>query len=495
MTKKQSVALMNLLAEFIGYIHKFSLPFQLIHGLVGYEEQRENIYKSMTNCLEESEDADAFLEELQNIKKNILSANNQMNMLMAYHVCIWMDRMLTYEDLAKGKLSIYELVPLRAYSYVAVDALNDNYRETGIWINPKLPIFKTSMVLEDGTERERSVANRDAFAGINGELRNICYFQWNKRYIVHNVLLPYEYREADGINAEAGKLRVGFVPVSDQTNLIVPEYENSKEGKYELKKMFIHAPNHGEIIERRLKRGLELACENEVDIVFAPEMLGTIQTEQCKGNYNEFVRSIYGYAVMIGRRPPLITVMPSYWHEGINSASIVYRDGRVLGRQKKQMPYVDYRSCAAEGLRLQRVKEVFLLHVYGVHRIMVSICAEFLDGFEGEFLCGQLGVTFVIVPSYSHGERDFVNKLGAFFPYGTSVVWGDCCGAVTGRPKVIGGCSLVGSNEICKMGDNCKCSFSCGSSTGCLFMMDLPLKILYTKDVKESHKPIQHILS
>lgn len=495
MTKKQAVVLMNILAVLISYINKFSLSFRLIHGLVGIEYVGECVRKEMGALLNKSSDIDSFLKSLQHKANSVISSENQKNMLTAYHMCTWLDQMLTYEEVSNGKLSIYALIPLRAFSHVEIDSLNDNYEKTGICINPKLPIFKTSMLLDDGTERERTAASRDAFVGINGELHNISYYEWNKRCIVHNIIVPYEYDEAYGVDKVEGNLKVGFIPISDKTDIIVPDYKVAKDGKYKLKKMHINVPNHEDIIDARLKQGLELACENQVDIVFAPEMLGTRQTERCVRNYNEFVRPIYGNAVINGKKPPLITVMPSYWRKGINSATIVYRDGRVLGRQKKYTPYINFQSCSVEGIKKEQVQELYLIHIYGVHRMIISICAEFLDGFDNNFICGQLGATLVIVPSFSHGERDFLSKLGVLFPYGTSVVWGDCCGAVAYSPKIIGGCSLVGSNEIHNMGNNCKCGFSCGCSKGCLFTVELPLKVLYSKTALPPYRPVQHILS
>ena len=495
MTKEQSIRYMNIFAILLRYINKFALPTQRIHALSGFEAVGKNVGEELSALFKQNEDIDCFLNTLHQKSEDVIAKENQKNMLQAYHTCIWMDQMLTYEYISERKLSIYSLVPLKAYDYVKIDALNDNYKEIGIWINPKLPIFKTTMPLDNGTEIEKAVASRDAFQGINGELNNISYYTWNNEYMVHNIIVPYEYEENGEENKADGNLRIGFIPISDKKDLIIPDYKNVKEGKYESKKIYIDHPEHEDIIKTRLKQGLELACMNRADIVFAPEMLGTKQTEQYKGNYNMFVRQIYSTAVMDGKKPPLITVMPSLWHSRINSATIVYRDGHVLGKQEKYVPYIDFNSCSVEGIRQKDIKEVYLIHVYGVHRIAISICAEFIDHFNCDFICGQLGATLILVPSFSHGEKDFINKLGTLFPYGTSVVWGDCCGAVTHSPKIIGGCSLVGSNEICRMGDNCKCAFSCGSSKGCLFMMELPLKVIYSKETIPSHEAIQHILS
>ncbi len=427
MTKEQSTSFMNILAGLLRFINEFKLPFQTIHALACFEAVGQRVCREMKESMEQSADPDAFLKALQEKCKGLAAEEDQDRILMAYHICKWMDQVLTYEDVedvSTGKLSIYRLIPLRAFSYVEIDALNDNYRETGIWINPKLPIFRSA-----------------------------------------------------------------------RADLIVPEYRTVKEGRYELSKMFIDGPRHTEEINIRLQKGLELACSDKVDIVFAPEMLGNEQTERCRGNYNLYVRQIYSKAVMSGEKPPLVTVMPSYWNKETNSAAIIYRDGYIFGRQKKYTPYIDFRSCSMEGIKRENRREIYLIHIYGVHRIAISICAEFIDSFNSDLICGQLGATLIIVPSYSHGERDFMNQLGTLFPYGTGVIWGDCCGAVAYSPKIIGGCSIVGHNEVHWMGNHCQCDYSCGMSTGCLFTVELPLKIVMSKEAGASQEPVQHILA
>ena len=482
------------MAQLLGYLQKFTLNFRMIHALTNFETVGNDIRQKMDDTFRKN-DIDNFLNFLSKESRTVLSKENQNNMLLAYHICKWMDQILTYEDVAEGKLSIYTMIPLKAFSHVEIDALNNNYKEVGIWINPKLPIFRAARSLVNEEERESSTASRDAFMDMNGELYNISYFKWNGSHTVHNIIFPFEYIENGTENNADGNLRIGFIPVSDKQDLIIPTYKDVKEDKYQLKKMELDHPHHEEDIAARLKRGLELACENGADIVFAPEMLGTGYTEQRTGNYNMYVREIYSNMLRNGRKPPFMTVMPSYWDQGTNSAAIVCRDGRILGRQKKYTPYVDFKSCSVEGIKSEEFKKIYLIHVYGVHRIAISICAEFIDSFNSNLICGQLGATLIIVPSFSHGERDFVNSLATLFPYGTSVIWGDCCGAVAFLPKIIGGCSIVGLNEVHKMGECCQCSYICAGCNGCLFTIDLPLKIVMTKEVQQAHKPIQHILS
>lgn len=498
MTKKQSVLFMNILAKLFAYLQRFTMPFQMIHALADFECVGERIRHELEKIIFQNDDLDDFLQLLHQKVCGIVSEQNQESILSAYHMCIWMDQRLTYEDISKkdtkGKLSIYDLIPMRAYSYNEIDSLNDNYEEVGIWINPKLPIFKSVSLLDNGEERDRITSNRHAFSELNGELCNICYFVWKPYYVIHNIIIPYEYEEESKEDKTNGHLRVGFVPVSDRQDLIVPHYKNVAVSQYELKKMYIDHPNHEQEIETRLAKGLELACANDVDIVFAPEMLGTKQMELLNGNYNMFIRGIYESMLINGNKPPVITILPSYWEKETNSAAIVYRDGRVLGRQKKYTPYIDFKSCSVEGIKQDKIREIYLIHIYGVHRIAISICAEFIDNFDSRLICGELGVTLMIVPSFSHGERDFINSIATLFPYGTSVVWGDCCGAVTHSPRIIGGCSLVGCNEIYKMGDFCKCSFLCANCKGCLFTIDLPIKIVMSKSGQTRHEAIDHIL-
>lgn len=498
MTREQSVLFMNILAELLCFLQEFELPFQMLHALTDFEYFGEKIRDKLDKVLCQNQDLDSFLKFLRKEGHKIISKKNQENMLLAYHMCIWMDRRLTYEDIlqkdSKGKLSIYNLIPVRAYAHCEIDALNDNYKSVRIWINPKLPIFKSVSVLNEGGERERTTSNRDAFEDLNSELYHVSYFVWRSDYVIHNIIFPYEYEAGAKLDKTNGHLRVGFIPVSDKKDLIAPQCKEVIESQYKFKKMYISHPNHEQEIATRLAYGLELACKNDVDIVFAPEMLGTKQTEQTSGNYNTYIREIYGNMLFERKTPPLITIMPSYWDcdQETNSAAIVDRHGRILGRQKKYTPYIDFKSCSAEGIKQEEIKEIYLLHIYGVHRIAISICAEFIDSFDGELICGQLGATLIIVPSYSHGERDFINSIGTLFPYGTSVIWGDCCGAVNHSPRIIGGCSLVGYIEIHKMGDYCKCSHSCAHCKGCLFTIDLPIKVVMSKSGQAMHQEVIH---
>ena len=117
MTKKQSVLFMNILAEQLRFIQKFEMPYPSIHALTGFEDIGNKMRDEMESILSQNLDFDAFLQVLHVKSENIVSKDNQDNILSAYHLCIWMDQKLTYEDVpenkVKSRFSIYSLIPLR----------------------------------------------------------------------------------------------------------------------------------------------------------------------------------------------------------------------------------------------------------------------------------------------------------------------------------------------------------------------------------------------
>lgn len=137
-----------------------------------------------------------------------------------------------------------------------------------------------------------------------------------------------------------------------------------------------------------------------------------------------------------------------------------------------------------------------MIHIPGVHRIAVVICAEFqpLRDHMAGVLCGSLGATLILVPSYSKGEQDFINSLSTLSDYGVSVVWGNCCGAAR-TPQVTGGCSIAGIDGIQRFGTQCRCGRSCEGTRACLYLTRLPLALSREKPQGPSwENPVEHRL-
>lgn len=111
MTKEQSILFMNILADLLCYMQRFTMPFQMIHALADFECIGERICKELEKIVVQNDDLDVFLKLLHEKARQIVTEESQENMLSAYHMCIWMDRRLTYEDISEkdseGKFSIY----------------------------------------------------------------------------------------------------------------------------------------------------------------------------------------------------------------------------------------------------------------------------------------------------------------------------------------------------------------------------------------------------
>ena len=153
------------------------------------------------------------------------------------------------------------------------------------------------------------------------------------------------------------------------------------------------------------------------------------------------------------------------------------------------------------------------------------ICAQFLAEDKqnnAEILFRCLGVDLLLVPSYSRGERDFVNKLGRFQEYGVSVVWGDSCNAVREtvcregefsddkeciyadscpdkdicvegkkRKLIVGAVFIAGTGDLFSLGKKAisHCGFRCALKYSCIFTIDFPLMITWDKPEHERVDP------
>lgn len=142
-----------------------------------------------------------------------------------------------------------------------------------------------------------------------------------------------------------------------------------------------------------------------------------------------------------------------------------------------------------------------MIHMKNQQRIAIAICAEFIANPERitHFLCEQLCATLLLVPSYSNGERDFIDSLSTLKPYGTSVIWGNCCGAVhDDKPhahmqRTVGGCSYAGIDCPNRFGTMAKCNFHCGTSSVCFFVVNIPTAVSQGKISPGSIPKIEHI--
>lgn len=258
----------------------------------------------------------------------------------------------------------------------------------------------------------------------------------------------------------------------------------------------VNGVKYARFLRARFIRDWNTCCDCGADIMFSPEMLGTKELEERSGKYHKILRQLSMEALAQKRKPPLLTFLPSYWCDGVNSTTVVYQNGTILGVQPKYTPYVDVSCGHMEALLQQDERHLLVIHIPGVHRIVVMICADFLaiqSSQTRRFICEELGATMILVPSYSHGEQDFINLLPSLKSYGTTVVWGDCCSAVK-TPRIIGASSIAGIDDIVRFGSQCQCDGICKSSQSCVFLVSLPLQLVRTKpDVPKWEHVIAHV--
>lgn len=468
---------MNIMALALSLISRFKINVSEIRAYRNYSIIAERQKTILDSLWEASKDdfIDAINEALEKIQQ-IQSDLEKKICLMEF--CVWLDLRITYaseENNSEGTrqfVSLYPIIPITASAYIEIGALNTNWKDTNIWINPKFSIADTH-VIRNGISKKKKISNRDIFDGLNGILENCSYIECDKKKRIRNIIIPtscFGEQEKDAIT-------IAFAPMTDRNDNFVTKRQMIKRAGIPYNGLAVEEIKNADILLDRLKTSWELAADVGADIFFAPEMLGSELSETGNEHYNMNVRAWSIARMKECRNIPILTILPSYWSNNSNRATILSNDERILARQEKYVPYIDVKNNMLEALEDRDEWQTVLIHIPGMHRIAILICAEFLADQDRvrKYICGSLGTTLLIVPSYTAGEQDFINLLPNLKPYGTTVVWGNCCGAVMGDKKAIGGCGLAGTAKTLKMGDVCKCNFSCKGVAACVYKISLSL--------------------
>lgn len=479
---------MNIMALGLKIVSMFCAPFNQIFSIRNYKQIAEFIKNKMDSywCT----DNERFLEDIENFLRDIEKEETEDKIVMALEFCKWLDFKITYlknENNSNGDrqfFSLYWLVQFSDNRYAEIDALNTNWRETGIWINPKFEIASPYIICE-GISVQKNIANRDAFEGINGILKNCSYIFWSEKNKVKNIIVSNDFL----YEKDNDRFTIAFSPMSDRSDLIKIEEQLVERDGTTFEGEGVVEISNAEILHERLKNDWILASDINADIFFSPELLGTELSEENDGFYNETIRNLSNLRLGNGESVPKLTILPSYWSNQRNTATIVGQDGEIIACQEKHIPFVDIKNNKIEALSELSEWFTVLIHIPNVHRIAVVICAEFLSDQKRveEVICGSLGATLVIVPSYSRGEQDFINALSTLKRYGTTVVWGNCCGAVSRSQKAIGGCGIAGTTKTFIFGGECQCEFLCNDIKACVFKIDIPLHFELKKIEESRH--------
>ncbi len=489
----------NILASSLGIVQKYDWMIGEIDAAINYSKYAMYIIKKLDSCL--VWDDDQFLDELKHILEEIETSMGEEQLIYAIEFCKWLDFHITYvreeTDLKNKKsgkryyVSLYHLVNTESNKIVRIGALNSNYNDTKIWINPKFPVCYP-YVIRDGKKEDYDFSSRDAFEGINGSLNNCCYFVFDDKNYISNVILP-----SDFLSNDKKFLRIGFSPMSDNKSILNVESVDWIRNGMQQNGIAMGPILCSELINQRFCEDFKYAGSKNVDILFTPEMLGIEAMEISRGRKNSTIYELSKEMQENFLPVPGMIVLPSYWTNFSNTATITDGTGEILGKQEKHVPYLDKRKHRIEALQERDKWNTVLIHVPQKFRMAVIICAEFLNGKdEGIFdlVCGSLGASLIIVPSYSGGETDFINALSSLKMYGTTVVWGNCCGAIKPDEKAIGGCGIAGTQLTDVFSRVCKCRYSCNGVESCIFILDIPLEYEYTKHSDVHVAIIDHLL-
>lgn len=422
----------------------------------------------------------------------------------------------------------------------------ESLKETGIWVNPK---FETGFVIIDNTEEdehqpgnragshhlkkkdERQPGNRDSLYHLNAKISNFRFFSTKKSKVsIRNVIFwPV-------IAPTANTIRIAYAPLLCDGEFPFKWEPVTISQKGFLKRGFkINGLKYEDDLILRFERDLLKASKEGATIFFAPEMLGS---DKMIGERDGFAHGIlYRLIAKVrneGLKPPEIIFLPSIWKDRSNVVYAVQKDGKIVGKITKTVPFIDTKVFGEEDLRPVRNPELLIIHIKGKACISAMICAQFLAEDKKNYadvLFRSIGVDLLLVPSYTPGERDFINKIGRFREYGVNVIWGNACTAVKEREchqyDASGGgdclqkdncpdgsrCRLgkrrnciagaffsAATGETFRFGETAKdnCGFRCSVEDSCVFTVDIPFSSSWSKiksertDAKQS---IQHFFN
>lgn len=319
---------------------------------------------------------------------------------------------------------------------------------------------------------ERSSRGRQHFSSLGNYLRNYYYIDMKeaKGYKFRHVLI------SSGVFSDAyanGRLRIGVSPINNSTDLKLKQYE------LEHKELFaLEGLSDSEALADNIKRILDRAASEHVDIMVFPEMLGT---EEICEMIKEDLEALFfnGFD-----QYPALVVMPSIWKNHTNTSVVLNHYGEEVCRNQKQTPFV---YTGEDGLNYQEDLSadgiVYVFHCKRIGRIVLPICKDFLNRDYRRMLTDMLKATLIISPSFSTGNYDFLQVMLSSGYIDCCAAWINTCSAqrLSGAKEenfdIIGAFYVTGKNsdigfvklnrkEGCKLG-------SC--SAACLFIQDIPL--------------------
>lgn len=497
-TEEEITKYMNLIARACAVVTSYPDGLNNLSVMPGFRKTYDGTWNSIGMTWLTKNSVNDFIACIESEIDEIEAAVEDARYIKALAICLWLEENITYDDRsasdAAAFFSVSQLLQFDGVNkFVIIEAMNTNFKETCIQIIPKFEICRHWDSEEGTTDNDRAnpYANRDAFTGLNGKTHKVSFIKWKKDFFIHNIVLSPRF-----IPNIEDVLNIAFCPLTN-SDLLEKEYITVTDENPNYEAVKISGIREPDVLLKRLEEDWRHACSvGKADIIFYPEALGTHLSEEAVNGerYNKRVFAIAKEESKKGNKLPILTVLPSFCTNGENKASLLDKNGFIVAKQSKYEPYYNSNRNYREYLHNSSEKHYYVIHVPKLHRISVLICADFLayDQNDAEKLFTEVGCTLLLVPSYSHGELDFVNKIQTLRPYGTTVIWGNSCGAA-GDPRVIGGCCVAGFDRVLRFNDYRDCAEGCAGVEKCAFIVSIPLRLAGSKTAKVTDITVKRI--
>ena len=473
--RESAIQYMNMMARAIRVVTDYPAKYKDLSSQMGIEEITKKVNDILNREFRQEEVC--FFQVVESLLRTVEDVNNPDRFLMARAIALWLDAHITYEtDDGINTYSIGSIVPYTSESLVILDSLNDNIDNTHIYIMPYMSTVECIMKNDKDPDNpiKKDLHMHEVLWEMNDDLHNCRYRIDRENIVVNHVILPWHTKELK----HPGFFRVAFSPITRESDLLNGDEIIVSDSSGEHRKCQYEEPKKSDYLEERFKNVLKYATKKElaIDLLFGPEMLGTSYMYQENNAYIEDALQECGEDE---DNKPKIIILPSRTTLRHNFCYVYDSYGTKLGEQHKMFPFKNMRDHSDEALDNNGIIRYLVIHIPDFERIVILICKDFLEEDDQlrELIYKQINPTLVIVPSYTIGETDFIETLASVKKYGTSVVWGTCCGAPRAESAYIGAASMIRMDLVPKMSDVCKCDRHCEKYKSCIFYIDLPLVI------------------
>ena len=210
------------------------------------------------------------------------------------------------------------------------------------------------------------------------------------------------------------KVTLGVSPITNKATL---EISKSYDSENEVNRFNIDGVAEKKEINQKILDIINLAAKKKIDILVFPDMLGS---EEILLEMNDKLRDIDA---------PIITVLPSVWKNERNQSIVVDSVGDEICRQDKHKSYDFTEDGKTYFENINSSNTIHILHCYGLGRIVIAICKDFLDKTYVDYLISDLHATLILSPSFSTGVYDFEQMIPKGASYDCNTVWVNTCSA------------------------------------------------------------------